>query len=115
MNTYLSLLYTVKSLASIVFPRFTSYSRTDVLPIPTCLTQTLAIQQTDILFRYNNYEGFDLAVSGPYQEFPILHSFKDYSGGSPGADRVVFNTDGELAAVVTHTGAQGNDFLECDG
>lgn len=29
----------------------------------------------------NNYEGFDFAVSGPYQEFPILASGEDYDGG----------------------------------
>lgn len=29
---------------------------------------------------YNNYEGFDFAVSGPYQEFP-LQSGGAYDGG----------------------------------
>ncbi|EHY53466.1 hypothetical protein HRR83_003670 [Exophiala dermatitidis] len=62
---------------------------------------------------YNDYEGFSFAVPGPYYEFPILRTFKAYEGGSPGADRVVFNTDGELAGVITHTGAGGNDFVEC--
>ena len=60
-----------------------------------------------------NYEGFDFAVPGPYQEFPILNTYKVYSGGAPGADRVVFNTKGQFADLVTHTGASGNDFLEC--
>ncbi|TVY54749.1 Guanyl-specific ribonuclease T1 [Lachnellula cervina] len=63
----------------------------------------------------NNYEDIDFYVSGPYQEFPILSSYKVYTGGSPGADRVVFNTDGDLAGVVTHTGASGDDFVPCDG
>ena len=64
--------------------------------------------------QYNDYEGFDFApVDGPYYEFPILDSFKVYSGGSPGADRVVFNGDGDLAGVITHTGARGDDFLQC--
>lgn len=35
----------------------------------------------------NNYEGFDFPVDGPYLEFPILSTFKVYTGGSPGPDR----------------------------
>ncbi|RMZ91142.1 hypothetical protein DV736_g1599, partial [Chaetothyriales sp. CBS 134916] len=62
---------------------------------------------------YNNYEGFDFPVSGPYQEFPILSSYQVYSGGSPGPDRVIFNTDGDYAGTITHTGASGNDFVAC--
>jgi hypothetical protein len=30
---------------------------------------------------YNNYEGFDFLVSGPYYEFPILASGETYNGG----------------------------------
>ncbi|KAH8433774.1 hypothetical protein N8T08_002068 [Aspergillus melleus] len=63
--------------------------------------------------KYNNYEGFDFPVSGTYQEWPILSSGSIYSGGSPGADRVVFNTQNQLAGVITHTGASGNNFVEC--
>lgn len=63
----------------------------------------------------NNYEGIDFYVSGPYEEFPILKSYVVYTGGSPGPDRVVFNTAGKLAGVVTHTGASGNDFVACTG
>ncbi|KAF2770670.1 hypothetical protein EJ03DRAFT_326293 [Teratosphaeria nubilosa] len=63
---------------------------------------------------YNNYEGFGFPVSGHYQEFPIEESGV-YTGGSPGADRVVFNTDGEYAGAITHTGASGNDFVGCSG
>lgn len=63
--------------------------------------------------KYNNYEGFDFPVSGTYQEFPILSSGSVYSGGSPGADRVVFNTNNKLAGLITHTGASGNNFVAC--
>lgn len=35
--------------------------------------------------------------------------------GSPGADRVVFNSNGEYAGAITHTGASGNDFVGCSG
>ncbi|RMD44513.1 hypothetical protein DV735_g727, partial [Chaetothyriales sp. CBS 134920] len=62
---------------------------------------------------YNNYEGFSFPVSGPYQEFPILSSYEVYTGGSPGPDRVIFNTDGEYADLITHTGASGNNFVDC--
>ncbi|CAI7569329.1 unnamed protein product [Penicillium pancosmium] len=62
---------------------------------------------------YHNYEGFDFSVSGTYYEFPILSSGSAYSGGSPGADRVIFNTGNQLAGVITHTGASGNNFVAC--
>jgi hypothetical protein len=64
--------------------------------------------------QYNNYEGFNFPVSGPYEEFPILENGV-YTGGSPGADRVVFNTNGEYAGAITHTGASGNNFVGCSG
>lgn len=62
---------------------------------------------------YNDYEGFTFPVDGPYQEYPIMSNFKPYNGGSPGADRVIFNENGDLAGVVTHTGASGNNFVSC--
>ncbi|KAF4457098.1 guanyl-specific ribonuclease F1 [Fusarium austroafricanum] len=64
--------------------------------------------------KYNNREGFDFLVNGPYQEFPIKTSGV-YSGGSPGADRVVINTNCEYAGAITHTGASGNNFVGCSG
>ncbi|KAI1348349.1 Ribonuclease/ribotoxin [Xylaria sp. FL0043] len=63
---------------------------------------------------YNNYEGFNFPVSGPYLEFPLLSSGV-YTGGSPGADRVVINTSAKLAGEITHTGASGNNFVGCSG
>ncbi|KAH9877872.1 hypothetical protein J1614_003089 [Plenodomus biglobosus] len=63
---------------------------------------------------YNNFEGFDFLVAGPYQEFP-LRTAGVYTGGSPGADRVVFNTRGQRAGEITHTGASGNAFVACTG
>ncbi|EOD52329.1 guanyl-specific ribonuclease f1 [Neofusicoccum parvum] len=63
---------------------------------------------------YNNYEGFDFPVNGPYQEFPLLRSGV-YTGGSPGADRVIFSTSGSYAGAITHTGASGNNFVGCSG
>ncbi|PVH94149.1 ribonuclease-domain-containing protein [Periconia macrospinosa] len=63
---------------------------------------------------YNNYEGFDFLISGTYYEFPLLKSGV-YTGGSPGADRVVINRSGQRAGEITHTGASGNNFVACSG
>ncbi|KAI0883340.1 ribonuclease-domain-containing protein [Annulohypoxylon maeteangense] len=63
---------------------------------------------------YNDYEGFNFPDSGTYYEFPILSSFKVYTGGSPGADRVVFlGSNGNYEGSITHTGASGNNFVQC--
>ncbi|KAI6092390.1 fusion gene containing ompA-signal peptide/RNase T1 [Hypoxylon rubiginosum] len=67
----------------------------------------------DYPHQYNDYEGFDFPDPAPWYEFPILSSFDVYSGGSPGADRVVFNSGGNYQASITHTGASGNDFVAC--
>ncbi|KAK4949823.1 hypothetical protein LTR10_011665 [Elasticomyces elasticus] len=64
---------------------------------------------------FDDREGFDITVWGPWYEFPILNSYEVYTGGSPGADRVVFTRDGTLALVVTHTGATDDNFVECSG
>ncbi|KAF1980858.1 guanyl-specific ribonuclease F1 [Aulographum hederae CBS 113979] len=64
--------------------------------------------------QYNNYEGFDFPVGGPWYEFPILSS-GTYTGGSPGADRVVINANCQYAGAITHTGASGNNFVGCSG
>ncbi|KAI4237094.1 MAG: hypothetical protein LQ352_007960, partial [Teloschistes flavicans] len=63
--------------------------------------------------QYNDYEGFSFPSSGPYYEFPILKTYKPYTGGSPGADRVIFTKSCAYQGVITHTGADGNDFLQC--
>ncbi|KAI0481499.1 guanine specific ribonuclease N1 [Xylaria cf. heliscus] len=67
----------------------------------------------DYPHQYNNYEGFDFPDPGPWYEFPILSSEEPYTGGSPGADRVVFDGDGNFQDAITHTGASGNDFVGC--
>jgi hypothetical protein len=63
--------------------------------------------------QYNDYEGFSFPTAAPWYEFPILNSFAVYSGGSPGADRIVFDSKGNFDSVITHTGASGNDFVAC--
>ncbi|KAK3990913.1 Ribonuclease/ribotoxin [Cladorrhinum sp. PSN332] len=67
--------------------------------------------------RFNNFENLVFATSGPYQEFPIV-SNGNYSGGSPGADRIVFNPNYQGGCVyvgsMTHTGAATNNgFVTC--
>lgn len=62
---------------------------------------------------YKNYEDFDFPVDPTYYEFPILTSGDTFSGGSPGADRVVFNDDNQLAGLLTHSGSSGNGFSAC--
>ncbi|KAI0097597.1 guanine specific ribonuclease N1 [Nemania sp. FL0031] len=71
------------------------------------------VGSNDYPHQYNNYEGFDFPDAGPWYEFPILSSGDAYTGGSPGADRVVFNADGSFQDAITHTGASGNDFVGC--
>ncbi|KAI3337006.1 ribonuclease-domain-containing protein [Xylariaceae sp. AK1471] len=71
------------------------------------------VGDNDYPHQYNDYEGFDFPDAGPWYEFPILSSYDAYTGGSPGADRVVFNGAGKFQDALTHTGASGNDFVEC--
>lgn len=63
--------------------------------------------------QYNDYEGFSFPTAAPWYEFPILSSFKVYTGGSPGPDRVIFDSKGNFDSVITHTGASGDDFVAC--
>ncbi|KAI0715366.1 Ribonuclease/ribotoxin [Earliella scabrosa] len=64
--------------------------------------------------QYHNFEGFSFpSCSGEFFEFPLQHN-RVYTGGSPGADRVIYDTRGRFCACLTHTGAGGNNFLECD-
>ncbi|KAG6817710.1 hypothetical protein H0H87_004501 [Tephrocybe sp. NHM501043] len=55
--------------------------------------------------KYHDYEGFSFpACSGTFYEYP-LKSGSVYSSGSPGANRVIYDTDGDICACLTHTGA----------
>lgn len=75
---------------------------------------------SDYPHQYEDYEGFTFSTcNSPYYEYPILSDGTVYTGGSPGADRVVYGSvasDYSSAAycfTLTHTGASGNDFVEC--
>ncbi|KZL68659.1 guanyl-specific ribonuclease th1 [Colletotrichum incanum] len=64
---------------------------------------------------YRNQEGFDFnGVDGPFVEFPMKTSGV-YKGGKPGADRVIINEKCDLAGQITHSGAQDNSFVGCEG
>jgi len=85
----------------------------------------------DYPHQYNDYEGFNFAVEGPYYEFPLEKGYA-YDGGqypvfldrryqhaeavtvgSPGADRAIFNANCQYAGSITHNGASGDDFVGC--
>lgn len=68
----------------------------------------------DYPHQYNNYEDFNFPVPGEYFEFPIMADGDVYDGGSPGADRVVFNENDKLAGVITHYGAEDGSFVACE-
>ncbi|CAE7088736.1 unnamed protein product [Rhizoctonia solani] len=68
---------------------------------------------------FNNREGFTFqsGCRAPYYEFPLFRS-QVYTGGDPSYNRVVIGSvSGSSAAfcdVITHYGASGNNFLQCD-
>ncbi|QUC21124.1 uncharacterized protein UV8b_05367 [Ustilaginoidea virens] len=65
--------------------------------------------------QYKNLEKLNLGgLSGPFYEFPILSNGQVYFSGNPGPDRVIITRDCKLAGVITHQGANGNGFLECN-
>ncbi|KAK0380495.1 ribonuclease [Colletotrichum limetticola] len=68
--------------------------------------------------RYNNYEGFDFDVTGPWYEFPIKTSGV-YTGGELFPNRHVRHASLRAscgqAGQITHTGASGNNFVGCSG
>ncbi|KZT75078.1 ribonuclease T1 [Daedalea quercina L-15889] len=70
---------------------------------------------SDYPHQYHDYEGFSFpSCSGTFYEYP-LESGEAYDGGSPGADRVIYDSDGDFCACITHTGASSEDgFVECD-
>ncbi|KAF6802315.1 guanyl-specific ribonuclease f1 [Colletotrichum sojae] len=64
---------------------------------------------------YRNQERFEFGgVDGPFVEFPMKTSGV-YGGGKPGPDRIIINEECVLAGQITHTGANGNAFVGCEG
>lgn len=63
--------------------------------------------------QYRDDEGFNFTTASPWYEFPIMANLQVYSGGEPGADRVIFNQACQLTGVLTHTGASGDNFVMC--
>ena len=78
------------------------------------------VGSNDYPHQYNNYEGFtfNAGCSPPYYEFPVFKSGV-YTGGDPGADRIVIGTwsgsagTAKFCDAITHYGASGNAFLQC--
>ncbi|KAF9460153.1 ribonuclease T1 [Collybia nuda] len=69
---------------------------------------------SDYPHQYHDFEGFLFpACAGEFFEFP-LKTGTAYNGGSPGADRVIYDETGDVCACLTHTGAPStNGFIEC--
>ncbi|KAG5982261.1 hypothetical protein E4U55_002152 [Claviceps digitariae] len=64
---------------------------------------------------YKNFEKFSFnGLRGPYYQFPIMQNGQIFQGGNPGPDRVILTKDCTTAGVLTHQGASGNAFLECN-
>ncbi|CCO32489.1 Guanyl-specific ribonuclease U1 Short=RNase U1 [Rhizoctonia solani AG-1 IB] len=71
--------------------------------------------------KFNNREatGFEFlsGCKAPFFEFPIFKS-EVYTGGKPGADRVVIGSikgaDAAFCGIITHTGADRGSFLQCE-
>ncbi|KAJ3554608.1 hypothetical protein NP233_g12385 [Leucocoprinus birnbaumii] len=65
--------------------------------------------------RFGNREGVKLPYcdSKEYVEYPLKQG-KAYTGGPPGADRVIYSTKNAFCGCITHTGAtQRNGFVAC--
>lgn len=100
----------------------TTYSQSDIDAAAAAAlsyySQGETVGSGDYPHEYHDYEGFTFLCSPPYLEFPITTS-GTYSGGSPGADRVVIGSisddesSAEYCAVITHSGESDNDFAEC--
>lgn len=100
----------------------TTYSQSDIDNAATAALYYYANGETigkdKYPHQYNDYEGFEFECSAPYLEFPIEQG-GTYSGGSPGANRVVIGTvssddsSAQYCAVITHDGESNNNFAEC--
>ncbi|KIJ65008.1 hypothetical protein HYDPIDRAFT_131178 [Hydnomerulius pinastri MD-312] len=64
--------------------------------------------------QYHDYEKFSFpSCQGNFYEYP-LEEGKVYTGGSPGADRVIYDEKHNFCACLTHHGSSQRDgFVEC--
>ena len=44
----------------------------------------------------NVVQGFTFSCTAPFYEYPILADGDQYNGGDPGADRVIYDTNGNF-------------------
>ncbi|KAI0361369.1 ribonuclease T1 [Trametes cingulata] len=87
------------------------YTESDIF---NAIDEALDGGASDYPHQYHDFEGFSFpSCAGEFFEYPLEHN-RVYTGGSPGADRVIYDEDGDFCACLTHTGASGDDFLECD-
>ncbi|KAI0961940.1 hypothetical protein AcV7_000907 [Taiwanofungus camphoratus] len=87
------------------------YSRDDIV---NAINEAEDGGASDYPHQYKDYEGFSFpSCSKEYYEYP-LEQGSVYRGGSPGADRVIYDYYGDFCACITHTGAEGDEFVECD-
>jgi len=69
---------------------------------------------SDYPHQYRDDEGFDFPTCrGEFFEFPLESGGKVFTGGSPGADRVIYDEDGDFCACLTHSGESDDGFAEC--
>ncbi|KIK30331.1 hypothetical protein PISMIDRAFT_87794, partial [Pisolithus microcarpus 441] len=53
------------------------------------------------------------SCNGELFEYPLEQGYV-YTRGSPGADRVIYDSSGDFCACLTHTGSSKHDgFVEC--
>ncbi|KAJ8487993.1 hypothetical protein ONZ45_g14124 [Pleurotus djamor] len=66
--------------------------------------------------RFGNREGlvWPQACTAPFQEFPILND-RVFTGkpDTPGAERIVWDVNGNFCGCMTHNGVKGNSFQLC--
>ncbi|KAK4670617.1 uncharacterized protein QC763_0044590 [Podospora pseudopauciseta] len=87
------------------------------LPWDTLCSMTLAMSLNRVYTGYyphqfKNLEAFDFVTEPPYFEYPIMPG-DIYTSGPPGPDRVIFDDDGVVEGLITHSGASKDGFMAC--
>ncbi|TBU34678.1 Ribonuclease/ribotoxin [Dichomitus squalens] len=82
--------------------------------IANALNRAQTLGGGDYPHTYNNLEGFTFPdCTKPFQEYPVFQG-ATYTGGKPGPDRVIYQTNGgQFCGCITHTNEGGNTFVKC--
>nr|VWO94389.1 Laccase-2 (EC (Benzenediol:oxygen oxidoreductase 2) (Diphenol oxidase 2) (Urishiol oxidase 2) [Ganoderma boninense] len=92
----------------------TEYSSNDISKAISAAEDGGITRISTMTMRQAPLTGFSFpSCSGEFFEYP-LEQGEAYNGGSPGADRVIYDDGGDFCACLTHDGASGNNFVECD-